>query len=148
MMKNKKYIPAIIAAILIAVLGVVIGITMNKKNATKKEEVVKLEIDETQPYMIVFYTKNCPFCHKALEFISKNIEPKYKELKVYKYDLDNNKEMKYFSYFFKKFDLQTVGVPLVIVGEKKYEMGFGSETGDKYIKLVTEEIEKKISSKK
>lgn len=149
MTKEKRIITVLVIALVAAIIG--LAVTMNKrlaKSKEQKEEVVKLEIDETKPYMIVFYTKNCPFCHKAMEFISKNIEPKYKDLKVYKYDLDNNKEMKYFSYFFKKFDLQTVGVPLVIVGEKNYEMGFGTETGDRYIKLVTEEIEKKIPSQK
>lgn len=148
MMKNKKYILGVIA-ILIAVIGIVFAVNKKAvKSVNKKEEVVKLEIDETKPYMVVFYTKNCPFCHKALEFISKNIEPKYKDLSVYKYDVDNNKEMKYFSYFFKKFDLQTVGVPLVIIGDKNYEIGFGSETGAKYIKFVDEEIKKKVPSQK
>ena len=148
MIKNKKYIIAVIIVLLIAVIGTIIATNKKPMAITKKQEVMKLEIDETKPYMVIFYTKQCPFCHKALDFISKNIEPKYKDLKVYKYDLDNNKEMTYFSYFFKKFDLKTVGVPLVIVGDKNYEMGFGTETGDKYISLVKEEIEKKIPSQK
>ena len=148
MIKNKKYIIAFIIAILIAAIGISVAVSKKTGMPMQKEEVVKLEIDETKPYMVVFYTKQCPFCHKALDFISKNIEPKFKDLKIYKYDLDNNKEMKYFSYFFKKFDLQTVGVPLVIIGEKNYEMGFGSETGEKYIKLVSEEIAKKLPNSK
>lgn len=148
MIKNKKYIIAVIIVLLIAVIGTIIATNKKPMAMTKKQEVMKLEIDETKPYMVIFYTKQCPFCHKALDFISKNIEPKYKDLKIYKYDLDNNKEMAYFSYFFKKFDLKTVGVPLVIVGDKNYEMGFGTETGDKYISLVKEEIEKKMPSQK
>ena len=148
MIKNKKYIIAVIIVLLIAVIGTIIATNKKPMAMTKQQEVMKLEIDETKPYMVIFYTKQCPFCHKALDFISKNIEPKYKDLKVYKYDLDNNKEMTYFSYFFKKFDLKTVGVPLVIVGDKNYEMGFGTETGDKYISIVKEEIEKKMPSQK
>ena len=148
MIKNKKYIIAVIIVLLIAVIGTIIATNKKPMAMTKQQEVMKLEIDETKPYMVIFYTKQCPFCHKALDFISKNIEPKYKDLKIYKYDLDNNKEMTYFSYFFKKFDLKTVGVPLVIVGDKNYEMGFGTETGDKYISIVKEEIEKKMPSQK
>ena len=148
MIKNKKYIIAFIIAILIAAIGVSVAVSKKTGMPMQKEEIVKLDIDETKPYMVIFYTKHCPFCHKALDFISKNIEPKYKDLKIYKYDLDNNKNMKYFSYFFKKFDLKGIGVPLVIICDKNYEMGFGDETGDIYIKLIKEEIEKKMPNQK
>lgn len=80
----------------------------------------KVESDVVNIYL--FYGSTCPHCAKEKEVLAK-IEDKYKDkVKIYKYEVFENKDNLKLMYEIKEmFDLPvTGGVPLTIIGTKTY----------------------------
>jgi len=94
---------------------------------------------ENKVEMILFYSPTCPHCHHALEFLDKNIVPKYKDLTITKYNASTKVGANYYFHYAKKLGIDEVGpVPLAIFGDK-YELGFDEKTtGSKYIEYIEE----------
>ena len=102
--------------------------TLNSKNAVGGEN--KAEI-------ILFYSPTCPHCHHALEFLDKEIVPKYPDLTITKYNASTKVGANYYFHYAKKLGMDNAGaVPLAIFGDK-YELGFDEKTtGKKYIQYI------------
>lgn len=94
---------------------------------------------ENKPEMILFYSPTCPHCHHALEFLDKEITPKYKDLIITKYNASTKVGANYYFHYAKKLGIDEVGpVPLAVFGDK-YELGFDEKTiGPKYIEHIEE----------
>ncbi len=90
--------------------------------------------------MVLFYSPTCPHCHHAMEFLEKEIAPKYGDLTITKYNTSTKVGANYYFHYAKKLGIENAGaVPLAVFGDK-YELGFGSPdtTGKKYIEHIEE----------
>ncbi len=89
--------------------------------------------------MILFYSPTCPHCHHALEFLDKEVAPKYKNLIITKHNASTKVGANYYFHYAKKLNIANAGaVPLAIFGDK-YELGFDEkETSKKYIQHIEE----------
>lgn len=134
-MKKIKLFKNVMFVAFVIVCGI---FTLNSKTAVGGD---KVEV-------ILFYSPTCPHCHHAMEFLDKNVAPKYKNLTITKYNTSTKVGANYYFHYAKKLNMDNAGaVPLAVFGDK-YELGFGSDetTGKKYIKLI-DEMFKSVSDK-
>lgn len=75
------------------------------------------------PTITVFYSKDCPHCHDELYFLE-NLKKEIPNLEIIELEVKyNEKNREVFIETLKKFDINTLVVPLTIVGDK-YLLGF------------------------
>ena len=112
--------------------AVIAGVFMKPSKDVKQEKNMMFE-----PEMVVMYSPTCPHCHDAIEFIEKHIKPKFPKLKISMRNVTTDAGRDAIRYYADKFKLTDIGVPLVVFGDDKYEMGFGGDiTGEKYIRII------------
>ena len=94
---------------------------------------------DSKAEMVLFFSPTCPHCHHALEFLEKNVEPKYKDLTITKYNTSTKVGANYYFHYAKKLNFDSAGAVPLAIFKDKYELGFDTkETGKKYIEYIEE----------
>ena len=136
-MKKVKLLKNIVFLGFICVCGI---LTINSKSAIG---------GDNKNEMILFFSPTCPHCHHALEFLDKEVAPKYKNLVITKHNASTKVGANYYFHYAKKLNIDSAGaVPLAIFGDK-YELGFDEQTtGKKYIQHIEEMLNSSEKSEK
>lgn len=94
-----------------------------------------------------FWGEGCPHCAKEKVFLEK-LEKKYPEIEIKSYEVYYNSEnQKLFQEFAKKYNVQQLGVPLTIIGEKFFLGYRDDETSGKEIENYLQKILKEEKPK-
>ena len=83
------------------------------------------------PQLTLYYSPGCPHCHHAKDFIANNLIIEYPDLVVNKVNVDAAGGQEAFAAAVKKCNLNSYGVPLVVIGDKCIQ-GFGDEIPAQY----------------
>ncbi|RLC38269.1 hypothetical protein DRH27_02695, partial [Candidatus Falkowbacteria bacterium] len=86
-----------------------------------------------------FYGDGCPHCAKEEEFLAR-LENNYQNLNIYNFEIYNNSENREkYSKVAKEMNINTSGVPLLIVGEKHFVGYYNDKTTGVAIKKAVDD---------
>jgi len=106
------------------------------------------ETKEEENLKVYFFTgENCPHCGKAKNFLN-SIESAFSEVDFVEYEVyHNQKNRELYDNMAQKLNISSKGVPLIVVGETDYVLGFSSEdtSGVEIVDKIKNQITKKLS---
>ena len=109
---------------------------LSKKYTDKVSEYTNTEIDKDTINIYFFRGEGCPHCAEEEKFFEEELTKKYKNIKIYDFEVWNNKEN---SEILKKvkenFKVTNNNVPFTVIGNK-YFTGFSSSTKDKIYEII------------
>ena len=129
---------------LILLLTIIISISMfipntqalSKDYVDKVHEYTKTKVEEDIINIYFFRGEGCPHCAAEEEFFETELKKKYDNIKIYDYEVWNNKEN---SEILKKvkssFRVRNNNVPFTVIGNK-YFTGYSDLTKDKIYKII------------
>ena len=109
---------------------------LSKKYTDKVSEYTNTEVDKDTINIYFFRGEGCPHCAEEEKFFEEELTKKYKNIKIYDFEVWNNKEN---SEILKKvkenFKVTNNNVPFTVIGNK-YFTGFSSSTKDKIYEII------------
>lgn len=109
---------------------------LSKKYTDKVSEYTNTEVDKDTINIYFFRGEGCPHCAEEEKFFEEELTKKYKNIKIYDFEVWNNKEN---SEILKKvkenFKVTNNNVPFTAIGNK-YFTGFSSSTKDKIYEII------------
>ena len=113
----------------------------------KVADITNTKVEEDIINIYFFRGEGCPHCAKEEEFFEKELKKKYDNIKIYDFEVWNNKEnSKLLDLVKERFRLRKINVPFTVIGNK-YFMGYSDDvTKDKIYKAIDEYTGKKSSS--
>lgn len=113
------------------------------------QELESLE-QENKIHIIFFYGEGCPHCKNAEPFLE-NLKENYKsQIEIHGLEVwYNKKNADLFLFYTNKLGITQAGVPMTIIGENDYVIGFGSEetTGKEIEQILQNKFGISIESK-
>ncbi len=113
----------------------------------KVADITNTKVEKDIINIYFFRGEGCPHCAKEEEFFEKELKKKYDNIKIYDFEVWNNKEnSKLLDLVKERFRLRKINVPFTVIGNK-YFMGYSDDvTKDKIYKAIDEYTGKKASS--
>ena len=139
---------------LILILTIIISIFMfipntqalSKDYVDKVHEYTKTKVEEDVINIYFFRGEGCPHCAAEEKFFETELKKKYDNVKIYDYEVWNNKEN---SEILKKvkssFRVRNNNVPFTVIGTK-YFTGYSDLTKDKIYKVIDKYQDKKSNN--
>lgn len=115
----KKSITLILFLIIITI------ITTNIVEASPNKNLVNIYL---------FHSNTCSHCKEEIKFL-KQLEEKYKNIKIYKYEIHKEENYELLTKVSDVYDININGVPITIIGNKVYN-GYSNQTNITFIKTI------------
>ncbi|MCD4693982.1 hypothetical protein K8R62_01350 [bacterium] len=96
--------------------------------------------------VLLFKGESCPHCADAEDFLD-DIKYNFEDINLKEYEIYNNSEnKKLYDNIIEKFNINSAGVPLIVIGDD-YVLGFGNEdiSGKKIIEKINNQIIKPLA---
>lgn len=135
-MKNKILITLTIIITLFILPPQISALSKNYEDIISN--ITNTEVKEKIINIYFFYGEGCPHCAKEKKFFDEELTPKYKNIKIYYFEVWNNEEN---SKLLKKvkdaFKVTNNNVPFTVIG-KKYLTGYSESTKEKIYDIIEE----------
>ena len=111
MIKNNNNLKKILCSIILFIILMIPILKVNaKENLEKEKNIVNLYF---------FHSNSCSHCNEEKKLLTK-LEQKYPNLKIYYYEVSNEKSKEVLLIAKEIYDIKTNGVPITIIGEEVY----------------------------
>lgn len=124
-MKLKKIIYTFVLLLVVILTSILI----------KQKSVLADNNKENIVNIYFFHSNECSHCNNEIKFL-KELEQKYNNIRIYKYEISNKENSKLFREVQLTMNIKTIGVPLTIIGSTYYN-GFNEEKSSiEFIKTI------------
>jgi glutaredoxin len=120
----------------LALTGGKIDLDLNpfsEEKTTQEEAKVEKTYENTDLTVYLFYSETCPYCHKAIDFLEKEIEPKYDNVQIKYLETNDPENRAKWVQAGNLLGKEGTVVPYTVIGDEVIE-GFGgaSTTGQQF----------------
>lgn len=95
---------------------------------------VTAKSDKNLVNIYMFHSNTCPHCKEEIKFLN-NLEDKYDNIKIYKYEIHDDKNLEILEEVEKIYNDKYNSVPIIIIGNELY-LGFAEKSKIKFIKTI------------